>query len=100
MSWGVKKRHYWCLFFVFVTRFAMTITGRVSILKYRTNTVVRSVFVVDFKYFHVNALFLMVWAVECLKVKISTSSASNRGSRGGTIVLVLLIPTYANNYVT
>ena len=61
----------------------MAITGRISELKHRTNTVYSSVFVADFKYAHVNTLFLIVLAAEGLNIKISTSSASNRGSRDG-----------------
>ena len=61
----------------------MTIMGRISELKHRANTDYSSVFVVYFKYTHVNTLFSIVLAAEGLNIKISTSSASNRGSRDG-----------------
>ena len=38
-------------------------TGRISELKYRGNAIYSSVFVVDFKYAHVNTLFSIVLAV-------------------------------------
>ena len=68
----------------------MGLTGRLLGLRYRANAIFSSVIVVDVKYAHVNALFSMFWAVELLSIKISTSSASNRGCRWRTI---------KNNYV-
>ena len=72
----------------------MAITGRISELKHRANTVYSSVLVVDFKHAHVNTLFSIFLAAEGLNIKISTSTASNRGSRGGTLRDVKLYNFY------
>ena len=62
----------------------MALTGRISGLRYRVNSIFSSVFVVEFKYAHVNALFSIVGVVERLNIKIRTSSALNRDCCWGT----------------